>query len=77
MKENWEKSQEILQDAEKRSKKCRKEIESLLQQELTQKNYKKIRKLLDKDSDICNKAIDKAQKIRQKEINKESDEKES
>lgn len=75
MVEEWKKSQEILDEAKLRSEKCYVEILKLLEQDLTQENYKKIKQLLDKDSSICTKAFDAAQKIRQNEIQKELDDK--
>ncbi len=71
MVKDWKKSQDILEKATVSSEKCSKEIHELMKQELTEDNYKKIRKLLKKDSSIRNKALEKAQNLCQKEIKKE------
>ena len=73
MVEGWEKSQDILKEAALKSEKCRNKIRELLKEDLSIENYQKIRKILDEDSAIRNKAIEKSEKIRQNQIKKEEE----
>ena len=62
--ESWDKGYEILDDANKKSEKFRKQVEEIMKSEkLSIQDYEKIKSLLEKESEIRNDALEKVEKI--------------
>ena len=64
MSESWEKSYDILNEANDKISKNNKFVKELLKKpNLSKEDHKKIKELLDAEADIRNKAIEKVEKI--------------
>ncbi len=64
MSESWEKSYDIIQDANKKIAKNNKDVAKLLKKpKLSMKSYQKIKALLESEAAIRNEAIQKIEKI--------------
>lgn len=64
MSESWEKSYDILNEANNKIAKNNKDVQKLLKKlNLTAEDHKKIKELLEAEADIRNKALDKVEKI--------------
>ncbi|HSB49901.1 MAG TPA: hypothetical protein VLC72_01035 [Nitrosopumilaceae archaeon] len=64
MSESWEKSYDILNEANDKIAKNNKNVNKLLKKpNLSKKDLKKIKKLLDIEAEIRNKALEKVEKI--------------
>lgn len=62
--ESWETGYEILRKANLEADKYRKKVQELMvEKELTQENYEKIKEYLEKESEIRCKALEKVEKI--------------
>ncbi len=75
MSESWEKSYDILNEANDKISKNNKFVKELLKKpNFSKEDHKKIKELLDAEADIRNKAIEKVEKIhREKTKNFEQD----
>jgi F0F1-type ATP synthase membrane subunit b/b' len=64
LSESWEKSYDILNEANNKIAKNNKDVQKLLKKlNLTAEDHKKIKELLEAEADIRNKALDKVEKI--------------
>lgn len=64
MSESWEKSYDIIDNANKRIEKNKKGVDEILKKQvLSEDDHKKINELLSTESEIRNKAIEKVEKI--------------
>ena len=64
MSESWEKSYDILNEANDKISKNNKNVKELLKKpNLSKRDYKKIKELLEAEAEIRNKAIEKVEKI--------------
>ncbi len=64
MNESWEKSYDILNEANDKISKNNKFVKELLKKpNLSEEDHKKIKELLEAEADIRNKAIEKVEKI--------------
>ncbi len=64
MSESWEKSYDILNEANDKISKNNKFVKEILKKpNLSKEDYKKIKELLEAEADIRNKAIEKVEKI--------------
>jgi len=64
LSESWEKSYDILNEANDKISKNNKFVKELLKKpNLSKKDHKKIKELLEAEADIRNKAIEKVEKI--------------
>ncbi len=62
--ESWEAGYEILRKTNLEADKYRKKVQELMvEKELTQENYEKIKEYLEKESEIRCKALEKVEKI--------------
>ena len=62
--ESWEDGYRILKEANKKTEKFRIEVSKIMDsRQLNESNYKKIKELLEKESTIRNKALEKVEKI--------------
>ncbi len=62
--ESWETGYEILRKANLEADKYRKKVQEIMvEKELTQENYEKIKEYLEKESEIRCKALEKVEKI--------------
>ncbi len=62
--ESWEAGYEILRKANLEADKYRKKVQEIMvEKELTQENYEKIKEYLEKESEIRCKALEKVEKI--------------
>lgn len=62
--ESWDKGYEILDKANKKSEKFRKQVDEIMKSEkLSIQDYEKIKSLLEKESEIRNDALEKVEKI--------------
>ncbi len=75
MSESWEKSYDILNEANDKISKNNKFVKELLKKpNLSKEDHKKIKELLEAEADIRNKAIEKVEKIhREKTKNSEQE----
>jgi len=64
LSESWEKSYDILNEANDKISKNNKNVKELLKKpNLSKRDYKKIKELLEAEAEIRNKAIEKVEKI--------------
>ncbi|HET6517645.1 MAG TPA: hypothetical protein VFG25_05440 [Nitrosopumilaceae archaeon] len=64
MNESWEKSYDILNEANDKISKNNKSVKKILNKpNLSKEDHKKIKELLDAEADIRNKALEKVEKI--------------
>ena len=65
LSESWEKSYDILNEANDKISKNKKSIKEILNKpKLSKEDHKKIKELLDAEAEIRNKALEKVEKIR-------------